>query len=364
MGSDLSSEDNEDILFVPSPQRLIRKYPPVPCPRQLVVVSIEDINKFVEEFNKGMQCATPSCSGKRIAYRVRLKGVGGTCSITYVCEGCGFHPVTFEGCSVMDGTNISNIGASILVAFIISGCLYATYYKVMKLALGIDVYRYNTYKKMLERLLPITKDMLDGMCTEAKNDMKKNKAELGSWSKAVTCADGVWQTRGFHSKNGTFSVPNYMNGALLYYMHLCQKGSDDVINEDLYGGTSKSMEGFAARRIMTLAKEEGMNIAVQWQDSDASSAKHIKECFPDCRIMICGGHAGKNHLKVLESYLKIKRPTKQMINKHKSRFPSISSATCCCENRNHFSGCGCLTNGFIKQARNNFFFYFKGLAVS
>ncbi len=32
-----------------------------------------------------------------------------------------------------------------------------------------------------------------------------------------------------------------MNGELLYYTHLCQKGSDKVIEKDLYQGSSKSM---------------------------------------------------------------------------------------------------------------------------
>ena len=50
-----------------------------------------------------------------------------------------------------------------------------------------------------------------------------------------------------------------MNGALLYYAHLSRKGS-------VYEGTSKSMERFAANEI---TKREGMDIAVQWQDSNA-----------------------------------------------------------------------------------------------
>ena len=148
--------------------------------------------------------------------------------------------------------------------------------------------------------------MLDEMCEEAKEEKNMPDSTLGSWKQAVTCADGVQQTRGFHSKNGTFSVRNYTNGALLYYMHMCQKGSDDVIKDELYQGTSKSMEGFAARKIMQQAKAEGVNIAVQWQDSDASSAKSIKESFPKCQVMICGGHVGKNHPKTLQNFSKFK----------------------------------------------------------
>lgn len=72
---------------------------------------------------------------------------------------------------------------------------------------------------MLKRLHPIVKGMLDEMCLEAKNEMKNiDNSTFGSWKRAATCADGVWLTRGYHSKNGTFSVRNFMNGALLFYM--------------------------------------------------------------------------------------------------------------------------------------------------
>ena len=48
------------------------------------------------------------------------------------------------------------------------------------------------------------------------------------------------------------------------------------------------------------AKEEGMQIAVHWQDADSSSANAVAELFPDADIMTCGGHAGRAHLKQLE----------------------------------------------------------------
>ena len=208
---------------------------------------------------------------------------------------------------------ITDVGASIIVAFIISGCLFKTYYKVMKMVLGIDCYHYSTYDRVLKRLHPVVNEM----CEDAKNDMKCiSNEKLGSWKQAVTSADGVWHTRGYHSKNGSFTVRNYINGALLYYAHLSQKGSDTF----LYEGTSKSMEGFAANEIMNQAKREGMDIAVQWQDSDASCAKSIQDVFPNCKIMICGGHAGKNHLKMLESYATLKSPTARFIKMHMKDF--------------------------------------------
>ena len=107
-------------------------------------------------------------------------------------------------------------------------------------------------------------------------------------------------TRGHHSKNATFSIRNYYNGALLYRKHLCQKGRDDIIKEELYQGTSKGAEGYAARLTFKKAKDEGMNIAIQWQDADSSSSKAVTDHFPDAKVMICGGHAGRAHKKQLE----------------------------------------------------------------
>ena len=39
------------------------------------------------------------------------------------------------------------------------------------------------------------------------------------------------------------------------------------------------------------AKEEGMQVAIHYQDTDSSSARAVSEVFPDAEIMICGGHA-------------------------------------------------------------------------
>ena len=174
--------------------------------------------------------------------------------------------------------------------------------------------------------------------------------ELGSWSRAVTSADGTWMTRGHHSKNATFSIRNYYNGALLYRKHLCQKGRDDII-EELYQGTSKGAEGYAARLTFKKAKEEGMNIAIHWQDPD-SSAKAVTDHFPNAEIMICGGHAGMAHKKQLEKLQKIKSFTVDLIRKYKNTFPSVGDVVCHCSR--HKQGCGCFSKAFTEKARNYF----------
>ena len=81
----------------------------------------------------------------------------------------------------------------------------------------------------------------------------------------------------------------------------------------IYKGTSKSAEGYAARITFRRAKEEGMLVAVHWQDADSSSANTVSEVFPDTEIMICGGHAGRAHKKILELRQKMKTASKQNV---------------------------------------------------
>ena len=152
---------------------------------------------------------------------------------------------------------------------------------------------------------------------------------------------------GHHSKNFTFSIRNYYTGALLYRTHLCQKGRDTLINEELYQGTSKGAEGYAARLTFKKAKEEGINIAIHWQDADSSS-NAMTEHFPDAEVMICGGHAGKAHKKQLEELAKKKSFTNKYKNKHREKFPQVDSVVCHCEKR-HTPGCGCLSAAFIEH---------------
>ena len=171
----------------------------------------------------------------------------------------------------------------------------------------------------------------------------------------MTTADGTWQTRGWHSKNATFSIRNYLNGALLYYHHLCQKGSDDVVEGGLYPGTFKSAEGYAANITFQRGKEEGMEVAVHWQDANSSSAKSVREVYPDAEIMICGGHAGRAHGKMFEKRQKDKHLTQAQIEKYKDTFPNVCNEEYQkCKCKKHSSGCGCLSDTFIAKAHTNF----------
>ena len=157
--------------------------------------------------------------------------------------------------------NHSEISLCVQVAFIIAGCTHATYYKTLQHSLGIAAVSMPVFMRTIELMFPIVNKMLDELCETAKQEMRDMGAEqLGSWARAVTAADGVWHTRGWHSKNATFSIRNYLNGALLYYMHVCQRGRDRIIDDELYQGTSKSAECYAASVTFKKAKEEGMQV--------------------------------------------------------------------------------------------------------
>ena len=107
-------------------------------------------------------------------------------------------------------------------------------------------------------MYPHITDILNEMCEEEKERMKQlNHEELGSWERAVVTSDGVWHTRGHFSKNGSFIIKNYLTGGLLWYGHKCMRGKDDVVDEELFEGTAKSMEGFLAGECYKEAREEG-----------------------------------------------------------------------------------------------------------
>ena len=221
------------------------------------------------------------------------------------CNGCVGRTIVFETSSRYEPGRSTEIGIAIQVAFIVAGCTHMTYYKTLKHALGINAVPWCDFQSTIEMLYPVVKLMLDRMCEVAKGDMRHmDQGELGSWSRAVTSADGTWMTRGFHSRNATFSIRNYYNGALLYRKHLCHSGKDNIIDDDLYKGTSKSGEGYAARLTFGEAKKERMNITIQWHDADSSSSKAVTDHFPNAKVMICGGHAGRAHKKQLQKLQK------------------------------------------------------------
>ena len=348
-GSDTDSE------YVPTPERPVTlKVSRTDLPNEVAFMEVYQQEKFVESINKIRRCITPHCVGELIPVKVKSSGLGGAISISYACSVCAVKSAVFESSVKYPLGNMSNISMSVQVAFILAGCTHATYYKTLRRALGIKAVNERVFMRTIELMYPVVKAMLDEVCEVAKQEMKeKGEEELGSWKHAVTTADGTWQTRGWHSKNATFTIRNYLNGALLYYHHLCQKGRDKVIQEELYLGTSKSAEGFAARVTFTRAREEGMQVDVHWQDADSSSSNAVSEVFPDAMIMRCGGHAGRAHKKQLEVRAKQKSFTNAFMARYEKQYPEVRTLTCHCRG-NHKAGCGCLSVGFIGKAHTDF----------
>ena len=144
-------------------------------------------------------------------------------------------------------------------------------------------------------------------CAKKKKKMQElSQDKLGSWTRAVVTSDGVWYTHGHFSKNGSFIVKNYLTCGLLWYEHKCMQGKDDVVEEELYEGTAKSMEGVLAEECYEQAKNERCKIEVMWQDRDSSAAKSVSLHHPAGTVHPCGGHVGRAHSNNLKETAKKK----------------------------------------------------------
>ena len=231
--------------------------------KALCFLDLSQLDEFVERLNEIRQCPEPACRGNLVPTSVK-RGIGGAATITYNCDGCRGQELTLDTCKVQEDGRNSEITRALHVAFIISGCTFTTYTKVLRYLLGIQSTYDDRFQETIRIMHPVVKEMVDEMCTEAREAMKQMEPEeLGSWERAVTVADGAWMTRGHHSKNFTFSIRNYFTSELLFRKHLCQKGG--VNKDDLYKGTSKGAEGYAARILFQQAKEQGMKLAINWQ---------------------------------------------------------------------------------------------------
>ena len=88
---------------------------------------------------------------------------------------------------------------ALCVAFIISGLMYSDYQRVLGMGLGMAT---RTDYKVVTLLYSHVGDLLHEQIEDAKDDMKSIRNEtIGSWARAVTCSDVVWQTCGHYSKN-------------------------------------------------------------------------------------------------------------------------------------------------------------------
>ena len=216
--------------------------------------------------------------------------------VVYKCDGCPKtrdckRSVTFSS-STRVGTKSRRLITSLalMVACGESGFMYADVHRVFALGLGISVSTENNFYSVIKLMYGPVAEILEEQLEAAKVDMRNiEPTQIGSWSRAVTCSDGVWQTRGHYSKNATYTVRDYMKNCILYVIHKRQRGGDSIAKEELFQGTSRSAEGYATEEAFSTAKQDGMKVAVHWQDADSSSANAIKRIMPDTNVMKCGG---------------------------------------------------------------------------
>ena len=142
-------------------------------------------------------------------------------------------------------------------------------------------------------------------------------------------------------------------GGLLWYGHKCMSGKDDVVDEELFEGTAKSMEGFLAGECYKEAREEACKVEVVWQDGDSSASKSVLAQYPEARVYKCGGHVGRAPHNNLKEAAKKKEFSANVIRDYQELFPSVTTAKCKCDR--HKSGCGCLGDNFLTNARVNHF---------
>ncbi len=318
------------------------------------------LRDFLTQLNCKRGCKTPGCSGILRFRKVRTHGLGGALEADIFCTGCDTRLEFASSPRVKPRPSMTPVPAvdlAMQVAFMAAGCMHSQYRKVLNLALGMTSTSASSFHKRLEIIYPVVKSMLDEACEQAKAEMKgMNQAALGSWQRAITTADGVCLTRGYHSQNHSFTIRNYRNNALLYYKHLCMRGQDSVVEEPLYDCTAKSAEGVAAEHCFQKAVEEGMFIIVYWQDADSSSSKSFRQFYPDkkeSRLMLSGGHVGRPHGNALKNHAKHKGLEQGYRNLHQTKFPDITSVACHC--KKHSKGCGCLSKSFLSQAKLNFY---------
>ena len=176
-----------------------------------------------------------------------------------------------------------------------------------------------------------------------------DEGTLGSFKKAVTTGDAAYLTRGHHSRNSTYTLRNKLTNEVLYYTHKCQYGPDHgMVKYPLFKGTANAAEGHAAEDLFRQAVQEGMHIAVHWQDADSSSAKAFRKYYPDTKLsknMYCCNHVVWNHAKALKTYHATKHFNKEFVEKYEKAFPWIANPKYQhyhCKSKHGKGDCGCL----------------------
>jgi len=346
--------------FCPTPLKKTRveTTSPIELGNSMFLCQTTQLQQFVNQINETALCYTPKCTGRLFPISVKSVGLGGCVVVKFSCSGCAERMIDLTSSTVVGFSHRITCSLAAQVAFIASGCMHSQYSKVLKQGLGMSAVSSTTFYETIKMLQPIVNTMVDEMCELAKSEMKAlDPATVGSWQRAITTSDGAWLTRGKYSQNCTFTIRNYVNNSLLYFVHLCMRGKGNEQHK-LYEGTAKGAEGHAADIAFGHAKEDGMVIEVQWQDGDSSSAKAFRMHYPDAqksKVMLCGGHVARAHTKHLSEVAKQKAFSETMKDALKGKYPDVTTVKCHCPKR-HKKNCGCFSKSFLRGARTNFFY--------
>ena len=154
-GLNMTTESHTDdgSLYVPTPQRMVRENLKNVSSNIVCFMDLNQFDKFIKQVNEVCCCATPGCKGALTPVYVKSVGLGGAVSISCTCSGCGNRGVMFETSAKYALGSATEISIGIQVAFIIGGCTYTTYYKVLKHAFGIEAVSWPTFQSTIKRII-------------------------------------------------------------------------------------------------------------------------------------------------------------------------------------------------------------------
>ncbi|XP_019645074.1 PREDICTED: uncharacterized protein LOC109485843, partial [Branchiostoma belcheri] len=316
----------------------------------------DSVGYLIDQVNAKRNCSTKGCNGILVPWKTERVGLGGNLRAVFMCTGCKGGGVTFDASTYLREEKRQVAGHSLALSFILNGNTYEKYNQALHLGLGIPIFSFNTYYNILSKAYPHVHNILDVQMKKARANMKEmDPTKVGSWKRAVTSGDGVYHTRGHHSKNMSVLLVDYCENALLAAVHLCMRGKDVTTADSvpLFPGTSKSAEGYGFELIWEELKHEGMEVEVHWQDADSTSEKSFKKFFSKSKVMYCGGHVGRAHGKQLEKLASMKTFSKGYKQRHSTY--ELDKLKCVCINKHHSATCGCIRPNMIKQAKINHF---------
>ncbi|XP_078695697.1 uncharacterized protein LOC144924444 [Branchiostoma floridae x Branchiostoma belcheri] len=279
----------------------------------------EAVGYLIDQVNQKRRCATDGCQGILVPCEMGRVGLGGSMRASFRCTGgCEDGVVSFSASAFVREERRQIAGHVVALSFILNGNTYEKYAQTLVLGLGIPVFTFKTYNEILKKAYPHIHLILEEQMKKARSQMKEmDPTAFGSWDRAVTSGDGVYHTRGHHSKNMTVLLVNYMENSLIGAVHLCMRGSDVTTEHiPLFDGTAKAAEGYGFELLWEELKNEGMNVEVHWQDADSTSAKSFRTFYPKSTLMYCGGHVGRAHGNQLEKLAAMKSFSDAYQKKH------------------------------------------------